>query len=114
MPGEGMARHWAACTLFENGRNSFMIDRCAERHISSGKAFGHGHDVGRDPIVSQRSPGSAAASTAHYFIGNHEHAMPIADLSHEPRVAIWGRHDAASRANDWLENECRHVSCAKA
>ena len=40
--------------------------------------------------------------------------MPIAGLAHQPRIAIGGWHDAAGRANDWLENECGHVFCAKA
>ena len=70
--------------------NSFVIDRCAERHITAGKAFGHGHDIRRTGR-GERSPGSATAGTAHHLVGNHDHAMPITDVAHEPRVSIGGR-----------------------
>ena len=91
-----------------------MIDGGAEGHIASGKALRDGHDIRLDLVMRERPPGSAAAGTAHHFVGDQNHSVPIADVAHQARVAIGGRHNAARGADDRLEDEGRHVARAKA
>ena len=74
----------------------------AQRHIRRSDALGRDEDVGLHVPVIDGKPLAGAAPSRHHFIGNHQHAMAVADLAQ-------AREDtrAAERARRWFPPPAR-------
>jgi hypothetical protein len=96
-------------TAFSTFGDSAVVQRRAQRHVTPTKALGDGHDVGHHAVVLQGAPRAASAGTAHHLVGDHQHAMAVAHLAHQTRVAVRCRHDSPGRADHRFEDERRDV-----
>ena len=105
--GEGVACHRSAMHKLDRLGDAARIDRGAERQIAAGEAFGDRHDIGEGAVMLQCPPGAAAPGAAHHFIGDHNHAIPVADLADQPCIAGRSRHHAAGGSDHRLEDESR-------
>jgi hypothetical protein len=79
-------------------------DERAERGIRGGDAFRDRHHVRLDSVARRAEPVAYAPEPADDLVGDEEHAVLVADLTHALEVAL-GRRDRARRVLDRLEHD---------
>ena len=81
----------------------------AERHIGRGDALGGDQDVGLDAPVIDGKPLAGAAPPGHHFIGDHQHAVAVADFA-QARKVFRRRNENAVGSDDRLKNDRRDIA----
>ena len=81
----------------------------AERDVGRGDAFRGNQNVGLQVPVVDGEPAAGAAPSGHHFVGNHEHAVAVADFA-QTRKIFRRRNEYAVGADDRLEDDGRHVT----
>ena len=76
----------------------------AERHIGRGDALGGDEDVGLDAPVIDGEPLAGAAPAGHDFVGDHQHAVAVADFA-QAREVLGRRNQHAVGADDGLDDD---------
>src|SRR5437762_13852398 len=60
----------------------FGRERIRQRKITTAQSFPEHHDIGQRVLMLARKHFSGPTESRHYFIGNHERALPIAPIAH--------------------------------
>ena len=76
----------------------------AERNVGRGDALGGDEDVGLDVPVVDGEPLAGAAPAGHHFVGDHEHAVTVADFA-QAREVFGRRNEDAVGADDGLDDD---------
>ncbi len=81
----------------------------AERDVGRGDALGGDEDVGLYVPVIDGEPLAGAAPAGHHFVGDHEHAVAVADFAQARQ--IFGRRNQHSVGSDHrLDDDRGHVA----
>ena len=105
MGGEGVAGGRLAVPLVDRLRHLAREHAGAQRQIAAAQPFGDGHQVRLDAVMFQGAPGAAAAGAAHHLVGDHQHAVAVADVADTAGIAVGGGNGAAGGTHHRLEDE---------
>jgi len=101
---EGARREFIVVVGIERRRHARVDHGSSQRHVAAVDALCEHHDVRLDPVGAATEHGAGASKAGHHLIGDHEHAVPVADLAHQ-RPEIRRRDDDATGALYRLGNE---------
>src|ERR1700677_2214518 len=86
-------------------RNVMAHSHRAQRKIARGQSLRHANEIRNNFPMIDGKPFSSSSEASHYFVGDHQDAVFLAQLAHAFEISI-GRNQNAVRANHSFENEC--------
>src|SRR5699024_6178945 len=73
-------------------------------------AFGKGDEIWVDIEIFDREHGASAPETRHYFIGDVQDSVFIAELANPRKITRWWHKDSVGAHDSLDDNGCNSVS----
>src|SRR6201981_1121053 len=80
-------------------------DHRTKREIAACQPLGAGHNVRANSVMLRSQPFAGAAKTPHYFVGDQQDAVFVAEGA-ELRIVIVGRNKQTVRTGDAFDQDC--------